>query len=85
MKTNPHYSRLLALISGALLFTSATAAEQPLEEIVVRGTPSQIELDGTAWRIDLKRHVSRIARSMRTTRGPTSEALVATARDSERG
>lgn len=83
MKTSPHYARLL-LLSAALLFTSALAAEEPIDEIIVRGTPSEIELDDSAWRIDLKRHVNRIARSVRTTLG-SSESRVAAADDPERG
>ena len=86
MKTAPHYARLLALITGALLFTSATAAELPVDEIIVRGTPSELELDHSAWRIDVKRHVSRVARNVRSSLASSStEPQLATRGARERG
>lgn len=86
MKTIPHHARLLAFISGALLFTSMASAEQPIDEIIVRGTPTELELDDNAWRIDVKRHVSRVARNVRSSLASgSSEPLVATTSDLERG
>jgi len=74
----------VALLALGLLPLVTAAADEPADEIIVRGTPTKLAIDAASLRIDLKEYARLVALNV-------SEALakeqprVATADARERG
>jgi hypothetical protein len=92
MELMPRLSLATLLAAGLATSSVAAAAESivdpaanPIETIVVYGTPAELVLDTASLRVDVKAQASAIGRSVRNALGEKSETRVAAAKQVPRG
>ena len=88
MNLSTRLSLATLLAAGLATLSVATAADattDPIETIVVYGTPTELVLDTTSMRVDVKAQASVIGRSVRNALGEKSETQVAAAKQAPRG
>jgi hypothetical protein len=84
MKANQPRARMALLALGLLPLAATAGPADPVDEIIVRGTPAELVIDAASLRIDIKEHARLMALGVRDAL-KQAEARVASANTRERG